>query len=556
LTAIATPLETSFTLAQRQAADNWSANAAALRSAQRELCGSLPAIREGLSFIFGRDGALTAMTADEKWWHGCSLPRRAAQAILKTLDSTGRVSCFLSPPHAAQIRVALDTLCAEQAIIVLCPDAEALAVMLRCENFAADISARRMLFAWGSGWKEEMIRLFNEHPGLPTPEQFIRGAAVDHGDTDALIPMAQEVFAAQTTLRSARINVLRESWSATNRSVPRICLVAPSHFRLWEEGGQVLAETFSQASAGECEIVRFDNDDPMSAAPLALAETAQECDAIVSLNVSRADLPEILPRELPWITWLVREPIPNADAAGPRDALLVTDPRWRNDAIARGWPPERVEIAFWPAVHETPTERVGNFLALAADTRLLEAPPQVVDLSSQHLLWDAVAAEIAENPFVVTPDAAKYLRRRQHEMQIPDAGFNPEIFLDLLITPAFQQSVVRLLLKEGLPVRLFGEGWQDIEEFARTATGPIRSRAELAEVIRSASALVYAWPIPRAHPIDALPCAVLRPAIGRSQFLIAAKSALQGRGRANPSAQRVLSRDVILAILRRLRNAG
>ena len=119
-----------------------------------------------------------------------------------------------------------------------------------------------------------------------------------------LIPIAQEVFAAQTTQRSARIVLLRDNWRAVNRSVPRICLVAPSHFHLWEEGGQVLAEAFSQTAAGECELVRFDNDDFTSAAPLALAEAVQDCDAIVSLNVSRADLAEILPREIPWITWL------------------------------------------------------------------------------------------------------------------------------------------------------------------------------------------------------------------------------------------------------------
>jgi len=426
--------------------------------------------------------------------------------------------------------------------------------MLRCENFSADVSAHRLLFAWGSGWKDEMTRLIDENPGLPTPEQFIRGAAVDHSDTDALIPIAQEVFAAQTTRRSERINVLRESWSGQNRPVPRICLVAPSHFHLWEDGGNVLAETFAQVPGGACDIVRFDSDDPTSAAPLALAEMAQDCDAIVSLNLSRADLPEILPREMPWISWLVREPIPSPNQAGPRDALLVTDLRWRSDAIARGWAAERVEIAFWPTINIAPTEPGERFLALAADTLPLNAPPQVVDLSSQHLLWDALAAEIAEDPFVVAPHPEKYLRRRQQEMRIPDEGFNRDVFLDLLIIPAFQQSIARLLLNQGLPVRLIGAGWQAIEEFAEIAAGPIRSRSALTEVIQSASALIYAWPIPRAHPIDALPHAVVRPAIGRSQFLSVARSALQGKARPNPSAQRALHGNVILGLLQRLRN--
>jgi hypothetical protein len=556
LTAIAPPLETSCTLAERQAADNWSANAAALRSTQNTILEALRSTPQEFSFLFGRDGSLTAMSADGKWWNGCSLPRRAAASILKTLNSTGRVSCFLSPPHAAQIRFALDRVQPNQAIIVLCPDAAALAVMLRCENFFADISAHRLLFAWGSDWKEEMTRVFEEHPGLPTPEQFIRGAAVDHGDTDALIRVAQEVFAATTARRSARINSSRQSWSPSHRAAPRICLVAPSHFHLWEDGGNVLAEVLAHASEEECEIVRFDNDDPTSAAPLALAETAQHCDAIVSLNLARADLPEILPRQMPWITWVVREPIPAAKAAGPRDALLVADSRWRSDALGSGWSKERVEVAFWPAIQTAPAGPTENYLTLAADTLPLEAPPQVVDLSSQHLLWDAIAAEIAEDPFVVTPDAEKYLRRRQRDIRIPDEGFNRDLFVNLLITPAFQQSIARLLLKEKLPVRVIGRGWQRIEEFAGAAAGPVRTRLELADVIQSASALVYAWPTPRAHPIDALARPVLRPAIGRPQFLSAAQSAIQGQVRANPCAQRVLNHGVILELLAKLRTSG
>lgn len=552
MTAIAPLLESSSTLAHRQATDNWSVNVASLRVSQSELAGALPTTPGNLSFVYGRDGALTAMTGDGIWWHGCSLPRRAAKAILKMLDSSGRVSCFLSPPHAAQIRVALDTLRADQAIVVVSPNAQTLAVMLRCEDFSEDILAHRLFFASGSSWKDELTRIFESQPGLPTPEQFIRGAAADHSETDALIPIAQAVFAAQTARRVAQIETLRGSWSAQDRPSPRICLVAPSHFHLWGDGGHVLAENFAGPDS-RCEIIRFDNDDPTSAAPLALAETAHTCDAIVSVNISRADLPEILPPELPWITWLVNGHVPSGKIAGPRDALLVADARWRGEAIEKGWAAERVEVAHWPASRITaPAERAG-FLALAADTRPLDAPAHVVDLSSQHLLWDAITAEIADDPFVVAPDAGKYLRRRQREMRIPDEGFDRAMFLDLLVTPAFQQSLARLLLREHLPVRVFGAGWKEIAEFSAIATGLVRSRDELSEVVRSADALIYAWPIPRAHPVDAQHRAVLRPAAGRSQFLNAARLALQGRLEPNPSAKCILHRDVIFSLLERLR---
>ncbi len=555
MTAIAPPIESSSTLAQRAAAHNWSANVAALRSIQSELPESLPNLPRDLDFVFARDGALTAISGEGNWWRGCSLPRRAAQAILKTLDSKGRISCFLSPPHAAQIRVALDALRSDQAIVVLVPESTTLAVMLRCEDFSEDIWSHRLLFARGTRWNDELAGIFESNPGLPTPEQFVRGAAADHSETDALIPIAQKVFAAQTTRRVEQVAALRGSWRATDRPSPRVCLVAPSHFHLWEDGGNVLTNAFAGAPGEACDIVRFDIDDPTSAAPLALAERAHDCDAIVSLNLSRADLPDVLPREMPWITWLVRERVPHIDSSGPRDALLVADPRWRSDAIAKGWPAERVEIAFWPALEMGLPETHGGFLALAANTQSLNAPAQVVDMSSQHLLWDAIAAEIADDPFAVTPDAGKYLRRRQREMQIPDEGFDQACFLDWLITPTFQQSIARLLMKAQLPIRVFGKGWKEIEAFSAIAAGPISSRDELNRLVTSADALIYAWPIPRAHPIDAIHRPVLRPALGRTQFLNAARLALQGRLQPNPSAQRVLRGDQILAMLQRLRIA-
>jgi len=550
LTAIAPTLEAASTLADRQAAANWEANAVALRVAQPQLIESLPELPDGLSFIFGRDGALTAMNGEGSWWQGCSLSRRAARAILKTLDSVGRVSCYLSPTHAAQVRVALDKLPPEQAIVALCPDALLLAVMLYCEDFSSDILAHRLFFAWGTAWQEELTRVFEQHPGLPTPEQFIRGAAADHAETGSLIPLAEKVFATQTSQRSARIKSLCESWSPPARARPRICLIAPSHFQLWEDGGQVLVDTLANVNGTQCEVVRFDNDDPASAAPVALAELANECDAVVSLNIARADLPDILPPRIPWITWLVQEQIPGGTSAGAHDALLVADPRARPEAMDKGWPADRIETASWPIAELPEPSGSAQVLAMIVDTRSIEAPARVADMSSQRLLWDALAGEIAADPFVATPDPAKYLRRRQRDLQIPEEGFDATLFLNLLIAPAFAQSVARLMRREKLPICLAGAGWETMAEFADLHGGPIKSRAALAKLIQSSQALVYGWPMPRAHPIDSLHRPVLRPAGGRSQFLASAKLATQGKLKLNAPAENVLTAEKILRVLR------
>ena len=226
-------------------------------------------------------------------------------------------------------------------------------------------------------------------------------------------------------------------------------------------------------------------------------------------------------------------PFPGAGAGPRRDRLLARSAR----RASRAWQ-ERAGVGR------------GHFCAgsAAACGGFIE-PASAVGCDRKERMCRGILSSLRRMPH-------RYLRRRQHEMQIPDTGFHPEVFINLLITPAFQQSIARLLLKERVPVRLRGEGWQEIAEFAGAGSGPVGSRAELAEVIESASALIYAWPVTRAHPIDALNRPVIRPAIGRSQFLSGCRAALQERGRPNPSAQRVLSREGILAMLGRLRNGG
>src|SRR5437868_5179326 len=93
------------------AARNYKSNLIALRSSQPDLAATLTDDRPDAQWLLGRDGSLTARVSGQ-WWSGCSLPLRAAQTLLEKLDLGARVSCFLSPTHAAQLRVTLDRLSA------------------------------------------------------------------------------------------------------------------------------------------------------------------------------------------------------------------------------------------------------------------------------------------------------------------------------------------------------------------------------------------------------------------------------------------------------------
>jgi hypothetical protein len=521
---------TPITRAQQTAEANLQANLSALADTQPRLLFADIALPAGWEWIFGRDGTLTARSFEGQWWGGCSLPRRAAEVILKSLDASGRTVCFLRPPFAAQIRLALEKTRADQAIIALVPSIESLSVILHGEDFSADLRLHRLWFAWGEKWPEELATLFDENPGLPTPAQFVRGAAADKAEAEALIPAAQQVFAAVGVRRSQQLVPLRKNWRCSDRTPPRCCVVAPSHFRLWDDGGDVLAKIFAE----DTESIRFDSDDPASASPLILAESACQCDAVVSVNLAREDLGDVLPPEMPWVTWITRPRLPAATAAGKRDGLIVADVRWRRKAVDAGWPADRVEVAGWPAL-EIAAPADGAPVYLIADTRPLKAPAAVLELSSQNLLWEAIASELLADPLRVGGDPEKFLNRRRQEMRIGDGGFDAQLFLDQLIVPAFQQGMARLLIRKKTPLRLRGRGWDEIDEFAAIAGGPIDSRAQWVDAVTASAGLVFPSPLAHAHPIDALPRPIVRPAGSQNSALAA------------------LDRAIVLRLLARLR---
>ena len=152
------------------AARHLALNLAALSTSQPELT---PPALPNLTWLFARDGSLTALVDGERWWAGCSVPRAAARFMLKTMDVRGTVGCFLYPSHAAQLRVALDRLHARQAIVAIVPEPQTFAVLLHAEDFSRDIAAGRLWFATGDSWEEELEAIFdwnviNDEVGIPS----------------------------------------------------------------------------------------------------------------------------------------------------------------------------------------------------------------------------------------------------------------------------------------------------------------------------------------------------------------------------------------------------
>jgi hypothetical protein len=510
------------TRADTQAERNRIENLRALAQTQPSLAIALAMRTPDLQWIYGRDGALTAQTPDGRWLTDCSLPHRTAQALLGRPTVGGTTACFLSPSHAAQIRVGLDALRPDQALIAIVPDLDLVATMIHCVDFSADLAARRLWIAAGSDWTAEISAIFTGNPGLPTPLQFLRTSLLHGDDANRMIPLAERTFAAVGEQRAREIERLRSHPRPRNHQ-PRICMLGPSRFQLWNDASRLLLGLLKNDGF---EIDHLDTNRPDRGANLGLALSASTADILLTANAARTDLPPVLSPNLPVITWITSPRIPAHDAQSPRDALILADETWLPAARAAGWPADRLSIGVWPTCPELRAPDAPSHLAIIADTADTSPDHQRFDLSSHRPLWELIRDELLINPFALPADIGGYLRQRMDRLGIQSQGFDSRRFVDDLIVPAWQQGLAQVLLRAGLPLRLYGRNWNAIAPFQPLAAGEVHTMDQLLAAAESAAALIHLWPIAGAHPIDALRRPVVRSSFSATRFLTDARRTL------------------------------
>ena len=532
--------------ATRLAVCNFSANLQALATSRPRLKTLAQWLPQDLDWLFGRDGSLTAMLDGIRWWAGCSVPLAAARFMLASMDVRGTVGCFLNPRHASQLRVALDRLHQRQAVLAIVPEDQTLAVLLHADDFSEDIRAGRLWFSAGAEWESQLRGIFKDQPGLPTPVEFIRPVTANAEAVNAVIEPAQRVFAEVSARRGEEMKALCAGWQPRSRPGSQLCLLCPSEFRLWDDAALALGEMdFSSASIS---VTMLDSDRPLSASPLALGSAAAACDAVLTANVFRSHLPGVIPPAMPWITWVTTPRIGAAADAGPNDRLLLADPSWQPISRQLGWDATRVELAGWP---QPPLAgQPARQISVLADVPSLEVPKRLEEYSSQALLWELIRDELSRDPFLAVNNIDGYLDSRRARFQIGDDGFDRSVFIDHLIMPAVQHGLARRLVRERIPARLYGSGWDAIEDLAAFHAGVVASRQELTHIVATSAALVHLWPWQSGHAVESMGRPIVR-SRHLHEFLGDARAAINGMLARPVRTEQTLSPAVVASALNR-----
>lgn len=545
------------TLAERKATANRRASLTALRQTQPWIADSLPETDRALAWVLGRDGSLTARRGERGRWLGdCSLPRRVAERLFRDLDAHAPVCCLLAPLHAAMVRVTLDRLRDEQALLVIVPDLSDLSAMLSCEDFSGDLTAHRLWFV-GPDVPGDIDRIYSLHPGLPVPGQFIRPSATSC-ETEPLVTSAQQAFSQAVAKATGQMDRLRSRWRGTVTRVKNVCVLAPSRFRLWRDSTPALLHAIAETD-GALQARPLDTDRPTQNAPLAVAKASLDADAILSADLGRGDIPGMVEDALPWITWITTRRVPNCVASATRDRLVLVDSSLVSAARAAGWQREQIVVADWPEldalVEAAPTHESSNdippHLLIAVDLPSITVPAEVDRFSSHAVLWDAILEELQRDPSALLDPAEDYLADRARRMGIDPGQLQRRRFLDCCIAGGFAIGIARLLSSSGVPVRIAGSGWDHIEPPFGQMVGAVTDRRQFLSLLRDARAIVNVMidALP-GHPVHACGLPVLH-AHGRSrgELLSATRSLMTGHVPPTPLRGRRLSGALLRQLL-------
>lgn len=495
--------------ARRLAEHNLRQNLGVLATTQPDL--SVPPLTAEGEWLFARDGSVSLLTS-QGWWTGCSLPLRVAKQQLKSMEVAGPVACFLNPLHGAHLRVALDTLKPTQAVIAIVLDAGELPLILASTDFASDLQAHRLWLVAGDDWSRQLAQLLADRPGLATPQQFVRLSLPDVTRLDPVIAEAQSIFGDANQRRATAIDRLKTSWTPDHPGVQKLAVLGASRYRLLDDAAIALATAAGRPDlADRCVVI--DADRPSSASTLALVEAATTCGGLVTADLARGDLPDVLPSRLPWITWMTVPRVPAAAAAGANDRLLVADPQWVTTAVAAGWRRDAVVEASWPLLapiaddspSDLPSRSTAEVVAVVADTLTLEPPAKLEEFSSHLLLWQAIRSDLANDPLAAGDDAEAYLHRIARRQGTDVATLDRRLFVAQLIWPAVAQGLAMLLLRAGCPLRLIGNGWDTSPDLAAVAAGDVRSREDLGRQLADVAAVVDVRPTVWRNGLYALP---------------------------------------------------
>ncbi len=476
----------------------WKKNLLALEAVCPELAGRLSGlpVSEGVVPTTGRDRSpsFRIVTSEGTRWFGhTSMPTISGPALLANFDEGSGNVILPGIGQGIEVGLLLVRLGPQRAVFVLDRDFSAVSLALRLHDWADAIREGRLVLVCAEGIGEAFFRFLVEHEGYLVPERMISWPWMSQPEIDEITLLMQQVSYRVRRHRAATMAELAGKLSGRYASgrplpeTPRLLVVCPTALgasrQLAEEAkvGAVDAGWPAELWSADC---------PGAAYSLSLVRRVLqfEPDLVLVVDGVRAGCGGALPEALPVVSWMTRGtrlPVSAVENMASTDRVFCEAGGAVEDLHTAGsthqqvrWlPPAASRSAI--AARESTGAHSYEMVAIA-DAGSLSPQAYGLSLDSHLSAWKMAEQLIRKRAERYTDDHADALLSEIESATGVHLGDRVirRSFCDQVNRAIAQTLVCRAVfeaaLRGGLPLAIWGNGWQGDPVLEKAWRGPVR----------------------------------------------------------------------------------
>ena len=487
-------------------------NLAALQSVAPDLADALAAqpVPPTVQPTRGRDGTptylLTESDGRRSWFGGTSMPTISAPAILECSEA-GRESTLLPGIGSGmEARLLTERIEPHCAVFVHEPNPLHLALALRLHDVADALADGRLVLLSGLKLAAALLRFFDEHPGYEFPTRVVRSPESSAAQVQTLKAEVESAGRAVAGRQAARAVALANTWrgrAAPDPSAPpRVAIVTVDPRSAACDDVRRLAATAEHLGwpAATCAP-----DHPSRCHIVARLETIDRhrADWVLCCHTFGGRIEAFLPERLCMVTWFgptARLSAALSEGVPKRGLHLASTPYQAQVLREAGVPAERVDVLEVgvdalalgpPAPSDAPCPPFACDVAILCDVADLRAAGHV-SAESQQRLFEAIVHAAPSWAETYVPDHAEGIltaAERRCDRSLKDdrirAGF-VGLIRDRIAPSVLARLAAERLIRQGLRVRLWGDGWSTAPPLAERHAGPVPPVEQRNEIYHAA----------------------------------------------------------------------
>lgn len=461
----------------------------------------------------------------EQWFGRTSIPAVRAAALLDRFEAGLGNVLLPGLGQGYEVSLLLQRLARCRAVFVWEPDEQVVMLALRLHDWAAAIAEQRLVFLGGprDTLTATLVSWFSAHPGHLCPTRIMMWPWATPPELAEIRTAVQAAYESVEQSRGREMSSLRQqlaemplpvsssddrggSIGKPGRPTATLILSLQPRDEVLVLGDALTAAASAAGEEADYIAVRSATDVHPLARVRRLADTADRLpDLAILLNATRHEVRDVLPEQVPAVSWLDTQAVASSGLAGQvgdKDMVAVTHSRGHARALQAGFDASRLTVCPLPCLSiPSDTATLANVdrpidVVIMTDLPLTSAERFGYNLPTHLQLW-TTAVELLETRIDSYTDeqgsSVLAAAEKRLGLRIDDPDVRRPILEILSTTVAnalLWRRLFHVMTQAGFTPAVIGHGWSDV---ARSRwRGPVISLNERVRILEQAKLLIHA----------------------------------------------------------------